>query len=211
MPKDSARPVPKGEEGRSLTLYELTGAYKDLAALLDTAEEGDAAVEITALVESVEGEITTKVENIGMVVRQKNAEIEWILDQARKFEDESNRLKSRAKVRENNVDRLKDYVKVQLTAMGETTQKIEGSTITTTLSARPKNDKLFVEDEHQIPDTYMVCDLVAVPVMDVPTELTFRMKKVRVSHVMLQEIFQETGVIPPGCRVGPGQRNLKFY
>lgn len=210
MPKASARPVPKSEEGRSLTLYELTGAYKDLSELMDEAEV-DAAAEMLVMVQSIEGEITTKIENIGMVVRQKNAEVEWILDLARKFEDESNRLKARARVRENNINRLKDYVKEQMIEMGETTQKIEGSTITTTLSARPKNDKLYIEDEEEVSDSFKVCDLKPVPINDVPPDLLQYIKNVRVNHKHLQDFFQSDGVIPSGCRVGPGQRNLKFY
>ena len=210
MTRDSARPVPQSEEGRSLTLYELTGAYKDLADLLDTVEEGDDTT-IAAMVESVQGEITTKVENIGMVISQKKAEIEWIADLARKYKDEYDRLMNRAGVRERNVDRLRDYVKEQLAAMGETTQKIEGSTITTTLSARPKNDKLFVEHEDEVSDSCKVCNLTAVPMNDVPPELVKYTKNVRVNHKHLQDFFQSDGIIPPGCRVGPGQRNLKFY
>ena len=208
-PSGQAAPVPKSEEGRSLTLYELTGTYAELAILLDADESPEADANLTALLETFRGEIKERVDFLGRVVAQKKAEIEWVEEQAKKFSDEAQRLQGRAGVRVNNLKKLNDFIADCLAEFGDDTQKIEGATFTTTLAKRG-DDIIVVIDEDFIPNKYEIATL-KMPHSHVPNELRDAITNVVISKTLINEAFKEDGVIPPGCEVQPKKRTLRQY
>jgi len=208
MPKSSARPTPHSEEGRSLTLFELTGAYAQLASLLDADPE--AGPDIEGALNQVEGAIKAKAESIAMVIRQKEAEIQWIDRQVEIYREEVTRLANRVKARQGNVDRVKRWLHDQLAILGEETQKVEGSTLNVTLSKRPEYDDLVVIDESTVPQEFKKADLT-IPATEVTPELAQYVKEVKLDKRGLNEHFKRTGVAPTGTEPVPGRRTLKIY
>ena len=216
MPKDppskpngQAAPVPKSEEGRSLTLYELTGTYAELAALLDNLDDHDNETEITALLETFRGEIKERADYLGRVIAQKKAEAEWVTEQANKFQDEANRLKARAGVRLNGVERLRNFIKDCMNELGTDTQKFEGATFTTVLS-KEGAATVDIVDEELVPAEFRVAR-IGMPANLVPDDIKQYVISTVVSKQAINEALTNDGVIPPGCMPGPRKRTLRQY
>lgn len=85
-------------------LYELTGDFYDLYNMLDEFEGDEDAEEAwyNTLV-GIEMQIEDKAENIGVLIKN-------MLADAAAMKEEEKRLAQRRKVRENSVDRLKQYL-----------------------------------------------------------------------------------------------------
>lgn len=80
------------------SLYELTGKYLQLQALLE-ADEGDYPIEMLTIGE----DLKTKVENYGRIIRNFESDIQT-------YKDEIDRLKEKKETAERAVDRLKKSV-----------------------------------------------------------------------------------------------------
>jgi len=217
MPKDNALPVPHSDQGRSLTLYELTGAYEALSRLADLSPsvvlpngdvvEGTNDEQIIAALEAIEGEVKDKAEALGMVIKQKEVEAEFDEFVAARYEKEVDRFKARAKTKRNNAKRIEQWLKDGLSRMGDDTQRVTGTTLSLTLAKRPENDLLEVVDESKIPNEFKMAT-IKIRRSDVPDDLVLFIKEVTVDKQGINAHFKQTGVAPSGTQIVPGRRNL---
>jgi len=99
------------------TLYELTGAFKELYEI-DLEETGLDQESWFDTLEGLEGEINEKAENVAVVYKQLLADVE-------SFKAEKLKLQARQKSLENKAEYLKRYLVNMLTAAGKKT--IEGT------------------------------------------------------------------------------------
>lgn len=209
-PKGSALVAPASEEGRSLTLYELTGVYAEIANLLnENLDEEFAGEALTQALETTKGEILIKAENLAKVIKQKEAEVEWITEQAAKFKNEFDRLMGRAGTRERGIQRLKDFIVSVLGEIGEDTQGIKGSVLNITLAKRG-DDVLEVMDASEVDPEFIVATL-KMPLSQVPRDLRDAISNQAVNKQEINKAFKEQGIIPKGTAVVPKKRNLKIY
>lgn len=120
-----------------MKLYDLASNYKNI---LDLDMEGEM---ITQALESIEEDITVKVENIAKAIRNIEAD-------ARAYEAEKKRFADKVKAAENKVESMKEYLKLCLTSIG--LEKIRGELLTVALQSNPVSVQL--DDEKVIPDQY---------------------------------------------------------
>lgn len=99
------------------TLYELTGAFRELYEI-DFEEEGISEESWFDTLESLEMNINEKAENTAVVFKQ-------LLSDADAMTTEKKHLAERIKAVENKAERLKSYLMNMLTAAGK--DKIEGA------------------------------------------------------------------------------------
>lgn len=93
----------------TLRLYELTGKYAELHGLI---ESGDASYDdVNDTLESLDGAIEDKVENIAKLMKSLEAE-------EKAFKEEASRLTERAKYLNKRREALKEYLAHTLTAAG---------------------------------------------------------------------------------------------
>ncbi len=217
--------APVAAEGRELKLYELTGEYLELEALLkqqvsveiddgylDSGDGDDAEVlqdSLNAALDRLGGAIEQKAESIAKVIRQGEANAAWMDEQAAKFQEEAERIRRRAEVRRNAGDRLKDYLQHNLAALGEDTQRVAGKMLSVTLSARPKKDAVVVTDEDALSPDFKRATLT-MPLSQVPAELRDAIKAVGVAKSDLNKYVDEHDVLPAGVTTEPGKRRLSI-
>lgn len=99
-----------------MTLYELTEDYKRLLTMAETEELDDEALMDT--LEGIQGEIEAKADGYAMVIAELNADLD-------KIDKEIARLNERAKVIENNKERLKAKLFGAMDATGNTKFKTD--------------------------------------------------------------------------------------
>ena len=122
-----------------MTLYELMTAYKDF---LSAVENGDIPEEaISDTLESIEGDIDEKIDNIACMLKVLEAEEKAI-------KDEEDRLAQRRKVKANTRNRLKEYLSEMMLSMGKT--EFESSRNKITFRKTPgkvvfDDEKAFIE------------------------------------------------------------------
>ena len=115
-----------------MKLYEITSEYQ---RFLHEVEQGNVPDEAIAdTLESIEGELSAKVDNIACLIKNTNAEIKAL-------EDEERSLRERRKAKSNMVDKLKTYLTDTLTNAG--INKIEGTRAVVSL----RNSKSVEIDE----------------------------------------------------------------
>lgn len=120
-------------------LYELVGSYRTLLEMADS-ESGE---EFLAVLETLGDAIDTKVETCAKVVANLKAD-------AAALKEEEARLAARRKSVDGNIDRLKAYMKENMTAADK--QKIKTALFTIYITAgRPTVE---VIDEEAIPTEY---------------------------------------------------------
>lgn len=117
-----------------MNLYEMSEQYNHLLSLM---EESEIDAEVLAdTLEGLEGDIDTKIENIGKVLK--------ILDyQADILKQETDRLSKRRKSIENNHCRLKEKTKDIMLKLNK--KKVQGTFLTVSVGNNPK--KIVVTDE----------------------------------------------------------------
>lgn len=211
MGRDLAVPAPKSnDEGVSApTLYELLGAYREIAQLLDTDDNGDDEETRANLEDALQElgiDITKHGERLAMVLRQKEAEAEWLDHQAQPFADEAKRLKDRAKVKRNGIKRLKDWIKDAMGFDNPETVKVSGSLLSLTLAKKPEKGKLKVVDLEQLPKQYRIVT-VKVPESHLPRAMLKWAEDISADTDALNADYKEKGVIPKGTEEY-FQRNL---
>lgn len=207
-----ALPVPASDEGRGLTLYELTGQYAEIATLLDRDLDADelGIDDLNEILDTMRPEIIAKGENLGRVIRQKEAEVEWIEAQAAAFRREADRIIMRAGVKERGVERLRAFLTDAMGVIGDGTQKVEGGLVNITLSKRG-DDVLEVTDETKIPEAYIIATAQgpASNVRHLPDGWT--VKSTRVDKAALNEAWKESHIAHAGTTIVPKKRSLKVY
>lgn len=120
-----------------LNLYNLVGNYKQVLDLISDGEDlGDT-------LESIDGAIEDKVENIAKVIKSLEAEVVG-------YKTEESRLSNRRKSIENNIIRLKEYTQQSMETTGKI--KIKGDLFTVAIQNNPQSVKIL--DESLIPKSY---------------------------------------------------------
>jgi len=201
------------ETERGLTLYELTGEYVHLRDLIDhgdySADDDPALGALTEALDALAGGIQAKADGITRVYLQGKAEADFVDARADVLQEEVDRLRSRAQLRRNNIDRLKQYLAHELALLGDDTQRIKLALFSITL-AKATDSRLAVTDPNMLPPSFRTATL-KMRRTDVPRELAYAIVDEEIARAELNAAFKETGVAPPGTAVTPGARSLRIY
>ncbi|MGV7078446.1 siphovirus Gp157 family protein [Testudinibacter sp. P80/BLE/0925] len=98
-----------------MKLYQITGQYQNIAALLDDPELAENQDVLSAL-DSIQDDFETKVEQTIFIMKNIEAEIEPI-------DAEIKRLQAMKKARQNNIDRIKDRLRANMQAIDKSKLK----------------------------------------------------------------------------------------
>ena len=124
-------------------LYEITGQFKELAALAENADE-DMAVAIHDTMQGIEAEINDKALAVSHVILNFNSDIAAL-------DVEIDRLTDRKRVIANRQKEIKEYLRKNMDAAGIT--KISCPLFSITLAKG--RESVVVDDESAIPDDLM--------------------------------------------------------
>lgn len=122
------------------TLYELKNDFQKVQALIEDGGEG-----LQDTLESIELAIEDKLENIGKVIRNLEAE-------AKAFKEEEQRLGDRRKSIENNIKHLKQYAENAMIVTGD--KKIKAGLFTFSIQKNPASVSVF--NDVIVPEKYYV-------------------------------------------------------
>lgn len=123
------------------TLYELNEMYRNIQFLIESGEYTEE--ELKFAIDSVNGEISEKLEGYAMVVKNLESDIEGL-------KAEEKRLADRRKSLENGVKRMKEAMQDTLLLTGEKRIKTQKFTI----SLR-KSTSVEIENEDLIPEEFV--------------------------------------------------------
>jgi len=123
-----------------MKLYELNEAFQNIQALIEDGEEG-----LEDTLESINLAIEDKLENIGKVIKNLEAE-------ANAFKEEEKRLVERRRSIENNIKRLKQYAEDSLKTTGQ--RKVKAGLFTFAIQKNPPSVK--IHDEKLIPEQFFI-------------------------------------------------------
>jgi type IV secretory pathway VirJ component len=135
------------------SLYELTGQFKELAVLMDGADE-DLAIAVRDTMGAIEAEFNDKALAVSRVILNMDGDIETV-------DAEIARLEERKRLLSNRKGQIIDYLRENMEAAQIT--KISCPLFTITL-AKGRNS-VVVDDEKLLPD-----DLVSVKVTTTPNK-----------------------------------------
>lgn len=124
-------------------LYELTGQFKELAALADGADE-DLAIAVRDTMQAIEGEFQEKGKAIAMIALNIDGDLEAIQKQI-------DRLTERKRIINNRKESLKEYLRENMDASGIT--KITHPLFTITCGKGKPS--VVIDDQNAIPDDFM--------------------------------------------------------
>lgn len=133
------------------TLYELTGQFKELTALMDGADE-DMAIAVRDTMGAIEAEFNDKALAVSRVILNMDGDIEAV-------EAEIDRLQERKRIMSNRKGQIIDYLRENMEAANIT--KISCPLFTITLAKG--RESVIIDDEKSLPD-----DLVDPRVTYVP-------------------------------------------
>ena len=91
-------------------LYEITGAYAELAAMLEDCETEEQELEIISQINQVSVDMSEKAEKYAYIRMNLKAEADELAAKAAIFKAEADRLSAMSKSRENNIKRLNDHL-----------------------------------------------------------------------------------------------------
>lgn len=123
-----------------MKLYELDHAYLQVAQMMEDGEEG-----LEDTLESIEGSIEEKYENIIYIIRNAEA-------MAEAYKKEAESFTKKQKVEENKIKSLKEYVKSSLLNTGK--KKVQAGLFA--VSIRNNAQSVDVVDQSAIPEKYFV-------------------------------------------------------
>ena len=161
-------------------LYEITGQFKELAALADGADE-DLAIAVRDTMGAIEAEFNDKALAVSHVILNFDADIAAL-------DLEIDRLSERKRLISNRQKQIKDYLRENMEAAG--ISKISCPLFTITCAKG--RESVVVDSEDCIPD-----DL-----MSVKTEI--RPDKVAIAAKL------KAGEEVPGCRLERGQSSIRI-
>ena len=161
-------------------LYEITGQFKELAALAEGADE-DLAVAVRDTLEAIEAEFNEKALAVSHVILNFDADIAAL-------DLEIGRLTERKRLISNRQKQIKDYLRENMEASG--ISKISCPLFTITCAKG--RESVVVDNEDGIPD-----DL-----MSVKTEV--RPDKIAIAARL------KAGEEIPGCRLERGQSSIRI-
>lgn len=93
-----------------MKLYEISNQYNNIAELLSNPDFADNQ-DIVAALENIQDEFNKKAENVVYAIKNTESEIEAI-------DGEIKRLQAMKKQRQNGIERIKDYLKLNMLATG---------------------------------------------------------------------------------------------
>ena len=161
-------------------LYEITGQFKELAALADGADE-DLAIAVRDTMGAIEAEFNDKALAVSHVILNFDSDIAAL-------DLEIDRLSERKRLISNRQKQIKDYLRENMEAAG--ISKISCPLFTITCAKG--RESVVVDSEDGIPD-----DL-----MSVKTEI--RPDKVAIAAKL------KAGEEVPGCRLERGQSSIRI-
>lgn len=126
-----------------MKLYELTGMYLQLMNMMDDPDIDPDLIRDS--MESLDGEIEDKADNIGMLIRNFEASYDAV-------DKEIKRLQKKKKSWERNIANLKDYLKRSMTAMDKENVRTDKFTF----SIRQGSYSAVVDDEEKLPEEFKV-------------------------------------------------------
>lgn len=94
-----------------MTLYELTGGYMEIAAMIDDPDVDPQTIADT--LESIGGEIEDKAENYAKIIKNEMADVDAL-------KAEKNRIEGRIKAKENSISWLKQSLQNAMEVTGKT-------------------------------------------------------------------------------------------
>ena len=124
-----------------MKLYEITGMYLQLMEMMEDPDIDPDLIQDS--MESLDGDLETKAENIGMMIRNYEATYDAV-------DAEIKRLQARKKMWGNNISRLKKYLKQSMTVMDKKTLR----TAKFTFSVKSGSYSVVVDDQDQVPDQF---------------------------------------------------------
>ena len=131
-------------------LYDLTGSYKNIAALIDDPTMDE--VIIGQALATIEADITAKTGNLALLIKCIDADCEAI-------RNEEGRLADRRRVAENRVKWVKSYIQEGMENAG--LDKIKTPTFTIAIQKNPP--AVIVDDMSKIPKQYITETISYVP------------------------------------------------
>ena len=126
-----------------MKLYELTGMYLQLMDMMDDPDIDPDLIRDS--MESLDGEIEEKADNIGMLIRNYEASYDAV-------DKEIKRLQAKKKSWERNIASLKNYLKRSMTAADK--KKIKTDKFT--FSIREGSNSAVVDEEENVPENFRV-------------------------------------------------------
>ncbi|MFC5541530.1 siphovirus Gp157 family protein [Ureibacillus suwonensis] len=150
------------------TLYELNEMYRNIQFLIESGEYTEE--ELKFAIDSVNGEISEKLEGYAMVVKNLESDIAGL-------KAEEKRLADRRKSLENGVERMKEAMQDTLLLTGE--KRVKTSKFTISLR---KSTSVEVENEDLIPEEF-----VKITKTISKSELAKRLKETEVPGAKLVE------------------------
>lgn len=123
-----------------MKLYELTESFQQIQTMIENGSEG-----LEDTLESIELSINDKLENIGKVIRNLEAE-------SAAFKEEEKRLADKRKTIDNNIKNLKLYAEQSLKATGQ--RKVKAGLFTFNIQKNPPS--IDITDKDLIPQKYYV-------------------------------------------------------
>ena len=121
-------------------LYELTNDFQQVQSMIEEGHEG-----LEDTLEAINLSIEDKLENIGKVIRNLEAEVNA-------YKEEEKRLADKRKSIENNIKNLKGYAEEALRVTGE--RKIKAGLFTFSIQKNPPS--VVINDEKLIPKQFYV-------------------------------------------------------
>lgn len=126
-----------------MKLYELPEAYRNIESLIDESPED--SEHLQDALNTIEEEFENKLENVGFVIKNKQAEVKAL-------NDEITRLNDRKKAAEKSVTNLKEYMKSQMLLMNK--RKVKTPVFSFWIQNNPPS--LQVTDESNIPKRFYI-------------------------------------------------------
>lgn len=123
-----------------MKLYELTDDFMQVQSMIEDGQEG-----LEDTLESINLEIEDKLENVGKVIRNLEAE-------SAAFKEEEKRLADKRKTIDNNIKNLKLYAEQSLKATGQ--RKVKAGLFTFNIQKNPPS--IDITDKDLIPQKYYV-------------------------------------------------------
>ena len=212
-PSGQAAPSPSSdpEQGvKSLTLYELTGVYAEISRALDEDWENDPEREkaLATALDTIKDDIIDRGEYVARIIKQKQAEVDYLENVASQFAKEAERIRGMAGTKERASDRLTMFLKQSLAVLGDDTQRTSGTLLRVTLT-KSMGEGIEIVDEAAIPVDFFI-STIKMPTVEVPTDLLPYVKRKEVSKAALNDTFQKTGVAPTGTKIVPKARGLRL-
>jgi len=172
-----------GERKNSMpTLYEITDQFRSIFSALEE-NHGELTEEISAQMGGLETDLEAKID--GYCKRIKDLE-----GDAAKFKIEEQRITTRRKSMDREVDSLKNWVKVNLKAIGRT--EVKTDIFSVKIQKSPAAVSIY--DKELIPDQFKMA-LLDLPFIELPSELIAK-AQIRVNKTMIAAVIKGGGDMP---------------